>query len=1016
MKCSKCGALNADNSSFCTKCGANLKEQNINPFGGEMCPGCGNALGTYKFCTRCGYKVEEAFDFGEVPVAPKKKKSFKGFFKVSLIVTTVAVCIAGGIFGIKYLTGNKKSQVEYTGSYMIDCSNIEQTVKSVEDAYSVLNSVSEIFGYENAEEDLDVTAVKEVDGDTYYRFEQNYEGVKVYGSDMVVSAAEGDGDVFNIGGNYKPIPQEFSTVPKINADKALKSIEKYADKKLETGYSVSESEVIVYCGSGTPVLAYKASVMGYDKDGVFCGYDIFVNADNGKVVGTEETVMYAQKQKSYKGQDGNKYAVMVDVNKTSNGDSVYIMMDTSRKITVSRALNQHYWFEDVHDGNETKAVISWVNNEEADASAVDAMYNVASTYDFYDRSLNHIGMDGKGSHLPVLVRVSGFLGLDEDGNVIEEEHTDNAMFLPAEEEYLVFFVKTDGTYEYSADLDVVAHEYTHGVTHGIVEASGQIAGYIDEAYSDIMGNLIEAYYSGSGPDWIMADARNLKTPSNNGFPTHKSDYDESEGAYYNSSILSHASYLMWNGVRGDGPALMTQNGVDDSIYGIRDVETLAKLWYGSLYMLNPDSTFSDCRVAVETSAQRLYSKGEITKKQLEGVSNAFDTVGIDSVTYELVTSKPELVIYAADNSKYYNYSCRVDKVTLKNLYSLTKGVETTTSKLTEFKVEKVQTVSLNDVTEESPAISYAVVIENLSASPKTKHAKILKVSTKSNAKNQVSFYTDYEQDIEATLKNVANALKDVQSVNLKQKSTSDNTFWGHRLTVSTEAVCKRDHVNGLSHTKMSTYSSGINLSTEMYTEEKGKSTTAYMKVGNLWFSKEKISSSDIDAFLSGFVSLDTIKLYLASIEDARFELSNGNDIVISGVLNTSKASSLLESSGAGAILKGKIGDVLYGAIDTVLRDLAPMEVVFYIDSESFLPKRVVIDKKAAMETLYSAINSYIKTIGFSVDYNVICYDIDITLDNYNNADSIVIPSEATSENAVKIDEIAEVLKNIKDMW
>lgn len=136
--------------------------------------------------------------------------------------------------------------------------------------------------------------------------------------------------------------------------------------------------------------------------------------------------------------------------------------------------------------------------------------------------------------------------------------------------------------EFSSNLDVLAHEYTHGIIHYTCALRdtqyNSFPGAINEEISDIFAVLAEqSIAKWSEPDWFMAeDVRNIKNPHWNSvkhpYPknieelnnskiysdkdgiTYYIDDEENEKrdfCHFASSIISHSAYLMWNGLNGN---------------------------------------------------------------------------------------------------------------------------------------------------------------------------------------------------------------------------------------------------------------------------------------------------------------------------------------------------------------------------------------------------------------------------------------------------------------------------------
>lgn len=205
-------------------------------------------------------------------------------------------------------------------------------------------------------------------------------------------------------------------------------------------------------------------------------------------------------------------------------------------------------------------------------------------------------------------------------------------------------------------VDTIAHEYTHFVSRNIVNWNGNDeTGAMNEAMSDLFGELIEAAIKSSeakesiDPDWVHG-RRNMRNPSQNRYPakvtdTNKSGEDFSHGY---STVITHAAYLMWNGM--DGTNSKKVNPTD-----------LAKLWYRAMLMMPADCDFNDCRQLVELAATSM----ELTTEQIACVSEAFDAVGITGTSEESFDALYNLAldstlsVYGGDGELYDNYTLKI---------------------------------------------------------------------------------------------------------------------------------------------------------------------------------------------------------------------------------------------------------------------------------------------------------------------------------------------------------------------
>lgn len=251
-------------------------------------------------------------------------------------------------------------------------------------------------------------------------------------------------------------------------------------------------------------------------------------------------------------------------------------------------------------------------------SAVSAHANMGVVYDYYKNVLGLNSFDGNGAPIAVAVDYNPL------GPVLGYFSKYNNAYWDANTNELVF---GDGG-DLEGALDIVGHEYTHAVVSYVVGQGNTVwesgeSGALNEAYADILGSLIEGK---TGPDrWLMGEdstfgggaLRSLADPTlfDTPYGPYRDNYasrytgtEDQGGVHGNSTIFSHAAYLM-----------MT----DPATSGITD-DTWATVFYHSLYRLGPNATFSDGRAAVLDSAIEYGFSAE----QQAAVGRAFDDVGI----------------------------------------------------------------------------------------------------------------------------------------------------------------------------------------------------------------------------------------------------------------------------------------------------------------------------------------------------------------------------------------------------
>jgi bacillolysin len=190
-------------------------------------------------------------------------------------------------------------------------------------------------------------------------------------------------------------------------------------------------------------------------------------------------------------------------------------------------------------------------------AGVDAHYYANVTDDFYLNTLGRNSLDGNG--MP-MVSSAHFA-----------RNYNNAFWNGSQMTY----GDGDGRNfrEFSGGVDVVGHEFTHGVTEFTSNLIYENeSGALNEAFSDMMGSAIEQFAAStqrdSAPaDWLIAEDisltadtepgfRNMADPREDGDPDHYSELvittADNGGVHTNSGIPNHAFELLVNGGRNAG--------------------------------------------------------------------------------------------------------------------------------------------------------------------------------------------------------------------------------------------------------------------------------------------------------------------------------------------------------------------------------------------------------------------------------------------------------------------------------
>lgn len=547
-----------------------------------------------------------------------------------LMITVSIVVIIALCSGLLFLVSQKISAPNNNDT--------DKVVRSAEEAAAQLKELGDNLGYENALSELTETSTATVDGDTYYRFQQKYQGIPVYGR-TAVYVTDKNGETIAITGNVTDVSEDIDLTPTVTATEAETSIKTYLSYELgradTDGMSINiprDGDLCIYNMSDTKD-ARLAYVLHVDF------YEFIIDAHAGSVLCFSETLSDATATTGYAASD-DLYENGFEI--TLNDASNYELTDTSHKLSVytlqgyeSGDLSTAVLIEsdDVIFGNSQSEIVL---NAEA---GVRLLLNVIDIQEYF------LGL----GFTPAGEKTLLFYNDGYDNGENARGGYGNVTF-PQLGEYgssygLMFIGSVTGV----NDIDVIAHEYTHRVSSQIVAWSGRTTqnGALDEALSDIFGIIIEAELNGTDPDWTMDGDnigvyRNIANPRETGYRSVLSDDNTSHSTdeYAYATVISHAAYLM------------SENGG-----GLLDIDELGKLWYRAMLMMPSDCDFAECRTLVELAAKSM----GLSDAQIACVGEAFDTVEISNgepVDYE-VSSSATLSVYGADSNLCSNYTMQI---------------------------------------------------------------------------------------------------------------------------------------------------------------------------------------------------------------------------------------------------------------------------------------------------------------------------------------------------------------------
>ncbi len=376
-------------------------------------------------------------------------------------------------------------------------------------------------------------------------------------------------------------------------------------------------------------------------------YDVYIDANNGSVL----TKINKLCTSNVNGTAVTKYHGTHSITTDSTAVNLFKLRQTNRKNTGVNitALN-------CQTGDESSAIDFtdsdniWNNvNASMDEAATDAYFAAEQTFEYYKDIHNRNSVNDFGSEMLMYLHYDvGYFNAFWNGS---------------------YTVYGDGSGQPLTSIDVVGHEFTHGVTQytaDLIYASE--SGALNESFSDIFGSAIEIFALGANASWNigrgnftlrdMANPNRFQNPDTYGglyWTDTKNcipnDVNDGCGVHNNSGVQNFWFYLLSEGGTGTNDI-----GKAYQVTGIGP-EKAAKIAYRNLSVyLTPSSDYDDARRGAIQSALDLYGFGSV---EYIATTNAWYAVGVGKMFTALPIadfSMESLVCSPNSNIQFINSS------------------------------------------------------------------------------------------------------------------------------------------------------------------------------------------------------------------------------------------------------------------------------------------------------------------------------------------------------------------------
>lgn len=457
-------------------------------------------------------------------------------------------------------------------------------------ALRFLSSHKALFLMKNPESELRHTRTKtDSRGIRHVRLRQVFQNIPVIGKELLVHI-DAAGNVIRVNGKYLP-GINVSVVPSVSSEKAVAAAN--ADLASPSAKVVPAPELVIFDPQVYSVpslekhLSWKLTVASAKPLGHWV---YFVDAHSGMVLFKYNNLKDARNRNTY---------TLNNLDCCLPGDLLITEVGPVPGITPD-AITQK-----AHD-------------------------NMGVTYNYFFSTFGRDGFDGSGATITTTVHAGS--------------NYTNAYW----DDILMQFVFGDGDASKNVGplgnaLDVVAHEFTHGVTQyeANLDYNNQ-SGALNESFSDVFGAMVDR------DDWILGEDvpinglyiqglnRDLQNPPALGQPDHYFDYyytaSDNGGVHTNSGIVNKIASLIADGGTHNGFVVVgVGRGVTEKLYynvlaNVLDgFSTFSDLYYGMKDIATTHEDFSGNAAVALAVEQAFNSVGLGEDSDGDGLIDVLET-------------------------------------------------------------------------------------------------------------------------------------------------------------------------------------------------------------------------------------------------------------------------------------------------------------------------------------------------------------------------------------------------------
>ncbi|MFJ8045229.1 M28 family peptidase [Kitasatospora sp. NPDC096147] len=448
-----------------------------------------------------------------------------------------------------------------------------------------------------------------VDGLYSVAYERTYKGLPVVGGDAVVLAdAQG-----RVRGTQNAKSGAIG-VPSTKATVTAAAAEATSRGRLASVENLESSRLVVRVKDGAAALAWETVLKGRTQSAP-SRLHVFVDARSGAVIDSYDDVKAGTANSKWNGPSPTIT--------TTNSGSTYSLRDPSRPGLSCADYSSGQVFSKSSDtwgtGNPTSK----------ETGCADVFFAAQKEWDMLRDWLGRNGHNGNGGSWPVKVGLND-VNAYWDGSSVSIGH--------------------NNANEWIASIDVVGHEFGHGLDQFTPGGAASNESGLGEATGDIMGALTEAYANQSAPydapDYLVGEMinlvgsgpiRNMYNPSqvSNNPNCYSSSIPNTE-EHAAAGPLNHWFYLLAEGSAPGGGKPNSPTCNSSSVTGI-GIQQAGKVFYGGMLLKTSSMTYKKYRVATLSAAKTL----DPTCNTYNRTKAAWDAISVPAQTGEVTcTASP----------------------------------------------------------------------------------------------------------------------------------------------------------------------------------------------------------------------------------------------------------------------------------------------------------------------------------------------------------------------------------------